>query len=171
MFYAIFDFNKLRYKSLEELKNSSEECGTIFAKQIASDGFAIDFQFARKSNKGMITVDAELLPSNFTAEEINDHFKPCAVDPGRSQMLTAAYGYENSSNEIQRGSAREYYTYTGLPLRQKKLEAEKKESGIDNMETKLETGKTQNIEAYGSYVRYQQGLNHAFTITRVASVL
>ncbi|KAG0166211.1 hypothetical protein DFQ29_001079, partial [Apophysomyces sp. BC1021] len=132
MFYAIFDFNKLRYKSLEELTDSSEERGTIFTNQIASDGFAIDFQFARKSKKKeMVTVDTELLPSNFTVEEINDYFKPCAVDPGRSQVPNTGVVYIH-----------------GVATTTKKLEAEKKESGIDNTEAKLETRKTQNIEAY-----------------------
>ncbi|KAF7721224.1 hypothetical protein EC973_005086, partial [Apophysomyces ossiformis] len=139
---------------VEELKDSSVNRGVIFTNQILSDGFAVDFQFARKSaKKERATLDAELTGTDFTEEEITDYFQPCAVDPGRSQVFTATYGCGNSPHEIRRCNTREYYTYTGSPLGQKVIQAEKKQAGIEAIETDLETGKTQSLELYDTYVR------------------
>ncbi|KAF7721558.1 hypothetical protein EC973_004497 [Apophysomyces ossiformis] len=154
LFHTVFDFTKLGYRSVEELKNSSVDRGVIFTNQLLSHGFAVDFQFARKSvKKERATVDTELTATDFTEEEITDCFQPCAVDPGRSQVFTAAYGCGNSPHEIRRCSTREYYTYTGSPLRQKVIQAEKKKACIEAIETDLETGKTQSLEVYDTYVR------------------
>ncbi|KAG0164794.1 hypothetical protein DFQ30_009395, partial [Apophysomyces sp. BC1015] len=58
------------------------------------------------------------------------------------------------SHEIRRCSTKEYYTYTGSPMRRKLLEARKKRDGIEAIESVFPTGKTSNLEAYHSHVQY-----------------
>jgi hypothetical protein len=99
---------------------------SAFANKITTDGYAINFRFARKkaTDKEVQSIQLEL--QDFTESEIHEHFQPVAVDPGRNQIFTACYGTGQTKHHIRRMSTTEYYSMTGFNQRNKALQKEKK---------------------------------------------
>ncbi|KAH8557080.1 hypothetical protein BGW37DRAFT_475461 [Umbelopsis sp. PMI_123] len=135
VFYEIFDFQPLRIRSLDELRLKNHKFA--FARRILTDGHAVNFLFARKRDA-----------------EIATYFEVAAIDPGRTQVFTAAYGSGQERHQIRRCSTSEYYSMTGSKRRNQKLQQEKKEAGILRIEESWPTGKTCNIRQYQSYVAH-----------------
>ncbi|KAG0184940.1 hypothetical protein DFQ28_010216 [Apophysomyces sp. BC1034] len=98
--------------------------------------------------------NTELSLADFTDREIQQHFRPCAVDPVISQVFTALYGEGNNSHEICLCSTAEYYVYAGSSRRQRKMEATKAADDIKEIKTNLPTAKTQLEEQYNNHVTY-----------------
>jgi hypothetical protein len=91
---------------------------------------------------------------DFTDAEIATYFEVAAIDPGRTQVFTAAYNSGQERHQIRRCSKSEYYSMTGSQRRNQKLQQEKKEAGIARIEKSWPTGKTCNIGQYQSYVAH-----------------
>ncbi|KAH8548159.1 hypothetical protein BGW37DRAFT_507656 [Umbelopsis sp. PMI_123] len=130
VFYEIFDFQALRIRRLKNHKSA-------FANRILTDGYAVNFLFARKRDA-----------------EIATYFEVAAIDPGRTQVFTDAYGSGQERHQIRRCSTSEYYSMTGSKRRNQKLQQEKKEAVIARIEESWPTGKTCNIDQYQSYVAH-----------------
>lgn len=126
----------------------------IFTNQVLTDGFTVDFQFARRARPKKSVVDTDLQLDDFTTGAVKEYFHVCAVDPGISQLFTASYGQGTKPHEVRRCSTKEYYTYTGSPARQQHLVDRKKSAGIEQVESAFPTAKTSNLLAYESHVRY-----------------
>ncbi|KAH8552389.1 hypothetical protein BGW37DRAFT_466275 [Umbelopsis sp. PMI_123] len=132
VFYEIFDFQPLRIRSLDELRLKNHKFA--FARRILTDGHAVNFLFARKSG-GKDSIDhVQLGFEDFTDAEIATHFEVAAIDPGRTQVFTAAYGSGQERHQIRRCSTSEYYSMTGSKRRNQKLQQENKEAGILRIE-------------------------------------
>ncbi|KAI9598146.1 hypothetical protein BDF19DRAFT_420435 [Syncephalis fuscata] len=100
-FYDVFNFENWATK--EELLNSSEQRRIKFMNSITTDGYSVDFHFYRESRKSNCN-NVELSVADFRSEDIAQYFRPCAVDPGISQVFTAAYGHGNEfhkSDDVQ----------------------------------------------------------------------
>ena len=125
-----------------------------FANKITTDGYAINFLFARKkaTDKEVQSIQLEL--QDFTASEIHEHFQPVAVDPGRNQIFTACYGSGQTEHQIRRMSTTEYYSMTGSNQRNKALQKEKKDSGLATIEESRPSPKTASLVQYGKYVQH-----------------
>ncbi|KAH8554456.1 hypothetical protein BGW37DRAFT_479779, partial [Umbelopsis sp. PMI_123] len=121
--------------NLDELRLKNHK--SAFASRILTDGYAVNFLFARKRDA-----------------EIATYFEVAAIDPGRTQVFTAAYGSGQERHQIRRCSTSEYYSMTGSKRRNKKLQQQKKEAGIVRIEESWLTGKTCNIGQYQSYVAH-----------------
>ncbi|KAH8554459.1 hypothetical protein BGW37DRAFT_479801 [Umbelopsis sp. PMI_123] len=121
--------------NLDELRLKNHK--SAFASRILTDGYAVNFLFARKRDA-----------------EIATYFEVAAIDPGRTQVFTAAYGSGQERHQIRRCSTSEYYSMTGSKRRNQKLQQEKKEAGILRIEESWPTGKTCNIGQYQSYVAH-----------------
>ncbi|KAH8556684.1 hypothetical protein BGW37DRAFT_473671 [Umbelopsis sp. PMI_123] len=135
VFYEIFDIQPLRIRSLDELRLKNHKFA--FARRILTDGHAVNFLFARKRDA-----------------EIATYFEVAAIDPGRTQVFTAAYGSGQERHQLRRCSTSEYYSMTGSKRRNQKWQQEKKEAGILRIEESWPTGKTCNIRQYQSYVAH-----------------
>jgi hypothetical protein len=119
-----------------------------------TDGYAIDFLFARKKPPGEHIRNVELSLGDFNSTEIEQSFQPVAVDPGRNQVFTAAYGTSNGRHEMRRFSRKEYYTMIGSTRRNAELQKEKRETGLERIETNMPTPKTTSIQQYNLYTGY-----------------
>lgn len=148
--------------SLEELKfkNSTH----AFASRILTDGVAVNFVFARKSPSKDNISGVQLSFDDFTDREVETYFQPVAVDPGRTQVFTAAYGSGYNPHEIRRCSSKEYYSMTGSGRRNASLQRQKHELGIDMIEAQLPTPKTADMRQYHEHISYV--LRHYETLAR-----
>jgi hypothetical protein len=93
-----------------------------------------------------ITLNVE----DFTQEEINQHFRPCTLDPGRREAFVAYYG----NNEVRSLSTTEYYHGSGSVNRSRKEVALKAQLGIQTLETNIPTPKTSEIDQYLQHIQY-----------------
>lgn len=136
--------------SLEALRNAGQG-GVMFSNRIRTDGYSVDFEFARRRKPDSQIIGTDLDLQSFDAEEIERNFIPCAIDPGICQAFTAAYGDGEVPHEVRQASTSEYYMYTGSPQRLRELQKEKRTAGIDVLESQLDTGKTVFLDDYVSY--------------------
>ncbi|KAH8554188.1 hypothetical protein BGW37DRAFT_421947, partial [Umbelopsis sp. PMI_123] len=125
-----------------------------FNNHIMTDGYAINFLFARKKPAAENIRNVELSLEDFNSTEIEQSFQPVLVDPGRNQVVTAAYGTGNVRHEMRRVSTKEYYTMVGPTRRNSVLQKEKRETGLERIETNIPTPKTANIQQYDEHTRY-----------------
>lgn len=153
----------------------------FFRNTVLTDGFSVCFLFSRKKRTDDI-LDQRLELDDFVSEEVDGFFRPCAVDPGITNVLTASFGHGGTEHEIRKFSGAEYYATTGSPRRNKELDKEKHEAGIKDIESRFPTCKTANRNQYSEYVQYfflhrqrlfdfygQRRPEHIFTITKVVS--
>jgi hypothetical protein len=137
---------------------------TAFANHMSTDGFAINFMFARKKSSPTQNLhDVQLEFEDFTEQEVQDYFQLVAVDPGRTQIFTASYGSGEEPHEVRRMSTKEYYTMTGSKKTNQALQKEKIASGINIIENNIPTPKTADINQYHCYMGYL--LRHERTLT------
>lgn len=61
-------------------------------------------------------VNTQLGFRDFT-NKVQIHFELAALDPGRTHMITAAFGSANGSHQVRRRSSAEYYRMTGSSQR------------------------------------------------------
>jgi hypothetical protein len=87
---------------------------------------------------------------DFETHEVDQFFRPCAVDPGRTHAFTAAY----PDGQSRRLGTNEYYNMAGTISRNHKLEKMKQDSGIQQLESAIPSPKTANIRNYLAYVDY-----------------
>ena len=73
----------------------SEKCA--FANVVKTDGFAINFTFARKKLSVDNMVNTKLGFREFTNDEVETHFELAALDPGRIHVFTSAFASGNDS--------------------------------------------------------------------------
>ncbi|KAG1173002.1 hypothetical protein G6F70_006985 [Rhizopus microsporus] len=78
LFYSTFNFKKFGYESLDKVLESQNK----FTCCIQTGGFGACFVFSRKAKEEKAT--AQLGLEDFSDQEIQEHFQPCAVDPGRT---------------------------------------------------------------------------------------
>jgi hypothetical protein len=112
---------------------------------------SILFSAAEKKN---FPTTSELKLEDFTKEEVDKHYKPIYLDPGRKHVFTGVTGSDLLNNEVRRCSSKEYYTMTGSQRDQPKLEKEKIDSGMKKTETDIPTAKTASKAQYEKHIRY-----------------
>ncbi|KAF7723311.1 hypothetical protein EC973_002108 [Apophysomyces ossiformis] len=66
---------------------------------------------------------------DFNIEEVEENFRPTAVNPRISQMLTASYGYGKNQQEVRWCSTVDYDALTGSTRINKELSKEKQRLG------------------------------------------
>jgi hypothetical protein len=133
-----------------------------FASRVVTDGVSVNFIFARRMSSGDSISGVELLFEDFTDREVETHFQPIAVDPGRTQVFTASYGSGPTPHEVRRCSSKEYYSMAGSTRRNAELQRQKHQIGLDTVETLFPTAKTADIRQYDRYITYL--LNHYDTL-------
>jgi hypothetical protein len=115
---------------------------------------AVNFRFARRKAPSENIRDIQLCFEDFTDTEIKNHFQLVAVDPGRTQAFTAAYGAGNKEHEIRRMSTKEYYANTGSKRRNQALQQEKRQKGITEIEQNIPIPKPAKLDQFEHYIAY-----------------
>jgi hypothetical protein len=122
----------------------------FFRNICGTDGFNIDFHFSRRAKPKSIA-EQNLVPEDFHIQEVEEFFRPCAVDPGVATLVTASYGIDG---ERRRFTNNEYYAVTGSGRRNHDLNKLKRRSGIQVIESQFPTAKTIRETQYHDYVRH-----------------
>ncbi|GAA5815767.1 hypothetical protein MFLAVUS_009282 [Mucor flavus] len=114
--------------------------------------------FARRVLPSSPEDNIRLELDDFLSEEVNEHFRPCTVDPGRRDPFVSYHG----GTDIRRLSSIEYYNMGGSVTRMKKQQKHKQELGIEKIETDIPSPKTASVEQFVLYVAYM--LQHMNTL-------
>ncbi|GAA5811008.1 hypothetical protein MFLAVUS_004437 [Mucor flavus] len=150
-FYHTFDFKKFGFESVEELL--SPKSRIRFTCFIMSDGFGACFVFARrKPNREMDPNVFKL--EDFNSDEFEEHFIPCAIDPGRRQIFTASIAHSPEEIEVRRCSRKERACYTDAGRRAAYVELLKIRQNVKVIETNLPTAKTVNYQRLQERTHY-----------------
>ncbi|KAG2202838.1 hypothetical protein INT46_000497 [Mucor plumbeus] len=151
MFHRVFDFTKLRFKDISQLRADSENT-VLFNNLVRSDGFAVDFIFNRKKQESIIG-GHDLTLEDFTYEEVEGVYRPVFIGPGQKAVFTAAVGL-GDDHQVRRCSTKEYYDLTGSTKYSIKLQRLKVERGITPIETDMPTTKTCQATVYLTHTTY-----------------
>ncbi|KAI9478562.1 MAG: hypothetical protein EXX96DRAFT_450598, partial [Benjaminiella poitrasii] len=111
---------------------------------IHTDGYGISFIFVRK--KKTFEARAVLDIQDFETTEVNKHFIPITVDPGKNQIFTAVIGSDTKSHQIRTCSKEE--------RRNKYLKALKERKSIKPIEAAIPSPKVSNKANYVVYATY-----------------
>ncbi|KAI8881371.1 hypothetical protein K501DRAFT_274642 [Backusella circina FSU 941] len=135
---------------LEDLQNLAVEKGKMFLNGLYTDGYTCRVLFCRKVRPLSPIENVSLELEDFSAEEVDKHFRPCTVDPGRKDVFVSYH----RSNDLRRLSTKEYYNMGGTIRRQRKEQELKRSLGIEEIESNIPTPKTTSCEQYISYIKY-----------------
>ncbi|GAA5814594.1 hypothetical protein MFLAVUS_008093 [Mucor flavus] len=122
----------------------------MFLNGLYTDGYTCRVLFCRKLLPSLAEHRVSLELDDFTTEEVEQYFRPCAVDPGRIDAFVSYHG----GNDIRRLSSSEYYNMHGTVTRQKSEQGRKGRSGLEAIETNISSPKKLSIEKYSSYITY-----------------
>lgn len=118
---------------------------------IVTDGFSVSFVFSSKRKmKDLMGQDLEL--SDFITEKANEFFRPCAVDLGIINLITAAYVQGPEIHEIRSFSKKEYND--GIWQKTPKMNKDKEAYGVKTLESNFPTVKKLFTLECEQYVRY-----------------
>ncbi|KAL7326540.1 hypothetical protein PS15p_208868 [Mucor circinelloides] len=130
----------------------------MFLNGLYTDGYTCRVLFARRVLPSSPEDNICLELGDFSSEEVNKHFRPCTVDPGRRDPFVSYHG----GTDIRRLSSIEYYNMGGSVTRMKKQQKYKQELGIEKIETDIPSPKTASVEQFVPYVAYM--LQHMNTL-------
>ena len=122
----------------------------MFLNSVYTDGYTCRTSFSRKAqpispyNKVSLEVD------DFNSEEIDQYFRPCTVDPNRTDVFVSYHG----GNDLRRLSTAEYYNMNGTVNRRKLEQDRNRRSNIEHIESHIPSPKTANVQQYTAYIIY-----------------
>ncbi|CEG80381.1 hypothetical protein RMATCC62417_14731 [Rhizopus microsporus] len=125
--YNCFNFAKLGIRSLEDLQELPANNGKMFLNGMYTDSYTCRVLFCRQAQPPLPVKSIALELEDFNADEVNTHFRPCVVDPGRKDVLVSYHG----SNDLRRLSSKEHYNIGGAIRRQRQEQERKKRLGIE----------------------------------------
>lgn len=97
----------------------------MFLNDLYTDGYTCRILFCRKVLPSLAEHNVSLELNDFTAEEVEQYFRPCSIDPRRIDAFVSYHG----GNDIRHLSS-EYYNMHGIVTRQKSEQGLKKWSGL-----------------------------------------
>lgn len=122
----------------------------MFINTLYTDGYTCRVSFARNVPEAIEEEKMKLGITDFSQSDIDEHFHPCFLDPGRNSAYVAYYG----KNQIRKLSTTEYYSMSGSPNRTKKEDDLKITQGLKELETSIPTPKTSIVVNYATYIQY-----------------
>ncbi|KAI8083224.1 uncharacterized protein B0P05DRAFT_47819 [Gilbertella persicaria] len=130
----------------------------LFGNLIRSDGFSVHFVFNKRTIRGKRFTEqinqVDLILDDFGQHEVDSHYLPIAVDPGRKRVFIAFAGSSGNINDFRQCSIKEYYHLTGSTRFSAEQQKKKKACGIKTIETNIPTNKTANESLYMEYAIY-----------------
>ncbi|CAO3622485.1 unnamed protein product [Mucor hiemalis] len=116
LFNTVFNFDRLNILGgLEGLLNLPETKGKAFRNMLVTDGYTCVVHFSRQITRP--THQPSLNLEDFNSNEVETFFRPCTVDPGRTDAFTAEYP-DGQSRSL---GTHEYYSMTGSLARSREL--------------------------------------------------
>jgi hypothetical protein len=106
LFAQVFDFQKVRYPS-----PNSNKC---FTNLIRTDGYGVDFIFARQESDSAALPELEV--NDFSPWELRNTFELWDADPGVTQTYVVANGHGDAPHHIKQMSSVEFSTLAGYYL-------------------------------------------------------
>ncbi|GAA5809216.1 hypothetical protein MFLAVUS_002621 [Mucor flavus] len=149
-FYQMFAFKRLGIQSCEKLQALPEQKGKMFLNGLYTDGYTCRVLFARKVLPSPPKDSICLELNDLSSEEVNKHFRPCTVDPGRRDPFVSYHG----GTDIRRLSSIEYYNMDGSVTQMKEQRKHKHRLGIEKIETDIPSPKTASMEQFVLYITY-----------------
>jgi hypothetical protein len=110
----------------------------MFLNGMYTDGYTCRVQFCCRGQPPLPVKSIALELEDFNTDEVNTHFRPCTVDPGRKDVFVSYHG----SNDLRRLSSKEYYSIDDTIPRQRQEQERKKRLGIEQIETHIPYPKT-----------------------------
>ncbi|KAI8087419.1 hypothetical protein BDF21DRAFT_461044 [Thamnidium elegans] len=104
-FFNSFDFTKLKIRNLTKLQELPRQKRRMFLNSIYTDGYTCRISFARSVPETLEEDKVNLEIADFNADEIENFFRPCFLDPGRKNAYVAYYGNE----QVRSLTVNEYY--------------------------------------------------------------
>ncbi|KAI8991921.1 hypothetical protein BDF20DRAFT_76332 [Mycotypha africana] len=148
-FFRYFNFTIFKIDSIEEFINLPTGKNKMFINCIYTYGYTCRIAFARKTTSSIIG-NVQLSIYDFTEEEINNHLRPCAVDPGRKDAFVSYHG----GTDVRKCSTQEYYQAMGYKGRMKIEEELKQQQGIKTIESLIPSVKTTSASRYRDHIQY-----------------
>ncbi|KAI8061405.1 hypothetical protein BDF21DRAFT_455741 [Thamnidium elegans] len=149
-FFNSFDFTKLKIRNLTKLQELPRQKRRMFLNSIYTDGYTCRISFARSVPETLEEDKVNLEIADFNADEIENFFRPCFLDPGRKNAYVAYYGNE----QVRSLTVNEYYCSSGPVNRARKQDTFKIEQGIKALETQIPTTKTSSVDSYINHLTY-----------------
>ncbi|KAI8062966.1 hypothetical protein BDF21DRAFT_402712 [Thamnidium elegans] len=149
-FFNSFDFTKLKIRNLTKLQELPRQKRRMFLNSIYTDGYTCRISFARSVPETLEEDKVNLEIADFNADEIENFFRPCFLDPGRKNAYVAYYGNE----QVRSLTVNEYYCSSGSVNRARKQDTFKIEQGIKDLETQIPTTKTSSVDSYINHLAY-----------------
>ncbi|KAI7900004.1 uncharacterized protein BX663DRAFT_440268 [Cokeromyces recurvatus] len=122
----------------------------MFLNSMYTDGYTCRVSFCRKVHPISPNDKVFLEVDDFTSEEVDLYFRPCTVDPNRSDVFVSYH----DENDLRRLSTAEYYNMNRTVNRRKLEQDRKRRSNIEQIETHLPSPKTTNVQQYTEYIIY-----------------
>ncbi|GAA5808492.1 hypothetical protein MFLAVUS_001883 [Mucor flavus] len=158
-FYQMFAFKRLYIQSCEKLQALPEQKGKMFLDGLYTDGYTCRVLFARKVLPSPPEYNICLELNDLSSEEVNKHFRPCTVDPGRRDPFVSYHG----GTDMRRWSSIEYYDMGGSVTLIKEQQKHKHRLDIEKIETNIPSPKTVSMEQFVLYITYMsQHMNTLF---------
>ncbi|KAL0077735.1 hypothetical protein J3Q64DRAFT_1862305 [Phycomyces blakesleeanus] len=142
--------NGFHFANLEHLHNLPIKNGKMFLNGLYLDGYTCLVLFCRKFQPALPVEKVSLELKDFSDEEVNEHFRPCAGYIGRKYAFVSYHG----SNDLRSLSSKEYYIMGSTIRRQGKEQEHKKKLGVEKIETNTPTPKTTSCQRYISHIDY-----------------
>ncbi|KAI8072094.1 hypothetical protein BDF21DRAFT_424859 [Thamnidium elegans] len=149
-FFSSFDFTKLKIRNLTKLQELPRQKRRMFLNSIYTDGYTCRISFARSVPETLEEDKVNHEIADFNADEIENFFRPCFLDPGRKNAYVAYYGNE----QVRSLTVNEYYCFSGSVNRARKQDTFKIEQGIKDLETQIPTTKTSSVDSYINHLTY-----------------
>lgn len=122
----------------------------MFLNSMYTDGYTCRISFCRKVNPASPYDKVSLDMGDFNTEEVDQYFRPCTVDPNRTNVFTSYHG----KNDLRRLSTAEFYNMNGTVNRQKLEQDRKRRLNIEQIESHIPSPKTANVQLYTRYLIY-----------------
>ncbi|KAI8080605.1 hypothetical protein BDF21DRAFT_419346 [Thamnidium elegans] len=149
-FFNSFDFTKLKIRNLTKLQELPRQKRRMFLNSIYTDGYTCRISFARSVPETLEEDKVNLEIADLNADEIENFFRSCFLDPGRKNAYVAYYGNE----QVRSLTVNEYYCSSGSVNRARKQDTFKIEQGIKDLETQIPTTKTSSVDSYINHLTY-----------------
>lgn len=143
--------------SFDELANLHERKTSMFTNLLLSDGYTCRAIFVREC-QDTSSNSTQLVLEDFNRQEIDRHFTPTYVDPGRTTAITSI----RDDGQVRSLNNKEYYSMSSRTKMLKKSQRKKERCGLNILESNIPSPKTSNYQNYENYTVYLLKHLHTF---------
>jgi hypothetical protein len=127
----------------------AKQSQVLFTNRIRTDGYAVDFIFARPAKPGSELPELDF--DDFTEDELQDTFHLWGVDPGITEIFVAVDDHEDDAHQIRKMSTTEFHVQAGYEKTNQKIAKMKKACGIYDIEKSIPSPKSASTDRFSDY--------------------